>query len=192
MSKQLTARSRAPRGYTLIELMVSMTIFALVMVTATAAYLSFIAYNREAQATASVMNSVSYSIDSMAREIRSGSNYQVASNVINFTNSDNCLVTYQLAPYQYDATINVITRTVAQNSGGSCPASELTAASAITDAPTVVVSNLRAFIKGASGLYQPMIIMSINGYAVVPNTGNTPTKIPFKIETAATQRLPEL
>ena len=183
---------RTPRGlssqggYTLIELMVSMTIFALVMVAATAAYLSFIAYNRQAQATASVMNSLSYSIDSMTREIRSGTNYQLPmANVITFANQSDCLVTYQL-------TSNAITRTVAQNSSGTCPASDLVTASPITDSPTVTVKNLRITLRGTAANYQPIVIMAINGYATVPNTGNSPVQIPFQIETAATERLPEL
>ncbi|HVW71864.1 MAG TPA: type II secretion system protein [Candidatus Paceibacterota bacterium] len=188
MSQKVTHR-RAPRGYTLIELMVSMTIFALVMVAATAAYLSFIAYNRQAQATASVMNSISYSIDSMAREIRSGTNYSLpGSNVIKFTNADNCIVTYQL-----DSTQSAITREVDQNSAGTCPSGELvTTASAITDAPIVHVSFLRIFLKGTGAGYQPIVIMSINGYAEIPNTGKTPVQVPFQIETTATQRLPQL
>ncbi|HVX91418.1 MAG TPA: type II secretion system protein [Candidatus Paceibacterota bacterium] len=192
MSKHLTIHRRAPRGYTLIELMVSMTIFALVMVIATAAYLSFIAYNRQAQATASVMNSVAYSIDSMTREIRSGTNYQIASNVITFTNADGCIVTYQLAAYSFDATINVINRSASQNSAGTCPAEEVTTASAITDAPTVAISNLRLFSRGSGNNYQPVVVIAINGYALIPNTGSSQTKVPFQVETTATQRLPQL
>lgn len=182
---------RCHRGYTLIELMVSMTIFALVMVAATAAYLSFIAYNRQAQATASVMNSISYSIDSMAREVRSGTNYRITgtnnSPVLTFTNSDSCIVTYQL-----DGAQTAITRAVEQNSGGTCPSTEVTSAAAITDAPTVVISSLRMFMKATGSTYQPMVMIGINGYAFIPNTGNTQTKVPFQIETSATQRLPQL
>jgi len=173
-------------GYTLIELMVSMTIFALVMVAATAAYLSFIAYNRQAESTATVMNSLSYSVDSMTREIRSGSNYTVTiPTAITFANQSDCIVTYQLAS-------NAITRTVAQNSSGTCPASDLVAGSPITDSPSVVVKNLRIVLRGAVSGYQPIVIIAVNGYATVPNTGNTPVQIPFQIETAATERLPEL
>jgi len=183
MSKELTRRPQG--GYTLIELMVSMTIFALVMVAATAAYLSFIAYNRQAESTASVMNSLSYSLDSMTREIRSGSNYQVTATTITFANQSDCIVTYQLAS-------SAITRTVAQNSSGSCPASDLVVASPITDSPSVVVKNLRIVLRGAVSGYQPIVIIAINGYATVPNTGSNPVQIPFQIETAATERLPDL
>lgn len=60
------------KGFTLIELMVSLSIFVIIMLSATSAYLSFIAYNRQAQTTSTVVNSVSFSIDNMARDMRTG------------------------------------------------------------------------------------------------------------------------
>ncbi len=176
-------RTRAYRGYTLIELMVSMTIFAIVMLAATAAYLSFIAYNRQAQATAAVMNSLSFSIDSMAREIRSGTAYVVSATAITFTNADGCAVTYQ-----YQSASGTITRKVTDQNG----CTDVETNGPVTDSPTVTVKTFQLVGRGSPNSLQPMLVIVINGYATVSNTGSSPVQIPFQIETAATQRLPYL
>ncbi len=67
------------RGFTLVELMVSVALVALVVSMATGAYLIMIALNREAQAQATGINNLSYALESMVRTIRSGTNYALIS-----------------------------------------------------------------------------------------------------------------
>jgi hypothetical protein len=167
--------------------MVSMTIFAVVMLSATAAYLAFIAYNRQAQATAAVMNSLSFSVDTMAREIRSGAAYNVPGGngtSITFTNANGCAVTYNFVSPS-------ITRTVTDQNG----CTDVEVSGPVTDYPAVTVQNFKVFYRGQKGganPLQPMVVLDINGYATVANTGSSPQKVYFKIQTSATQRLPNL
>ncbi len=63
------------RGFTLIELMVALGIFAIVMTLVSGGYLLLIAVNREAQASATGVNNLSYALDTMARTIRTGTMY---------------------------------------------------------------------------------------------------------------------
>ncbi len=175
------------KAYTLVELLVSVSIFAIVMLGATTAYLSFISYNRQAQTTATVINTLFFAVDGAARDIRAGSGYTCSggcsssgNNAITFTDASACTVTYSKVS-------NAIVRTV---SGSGCTA--LTNV-AITD-PSVTVSTLLFYVRGtatyASGdRVQPMATIVIKGSATVPNST---TQIPFQIETGATQRLPDL
>jgi prepilin-type N-terminal cleavage/methylation domain-containing protein len=171
-------------GYTLIELIVSIAIFSVVMLLATSAYLALISYTHEARATSTLMTNLSYAVDQMSREIRTGTNYACGSGgdctggtSFSFTNDQGHDVTYLLAN-------GALARCVDQS---SCSASN---ASPLTDA-AVTISNLQFYAKG-TGAYpgdkqQPYVVMAVKGSV---STGDR--TISFSIETSATQRLIDL
>ncbi|MCE9541611.1 type II secretion system GspH family protein [Candidatus Kaiserbacteria bacterium] len=64
------------RGFTLVEMIVAVGLFAIVMLVSISALLSLVDANRKAQALQSVMNNLSIAVDGMVREIREGSNYR--------------------------------------------------------------------------------------------------------------------
>jgi len=170
------------RGYTLIELTVSIGIFSIIMLLATGAYLSLISYTHEARATSTLMTSLSYSIDQMAREVRTGVDYKcgpgdcTAGTTLSLTNDQGDDVTYTL--------INgAIGRCVNQS---ACSAST---AAALTD-PAITVSHLLFYVKGTSSSddIQPSVVMVVQGQAAVP--GSSP--VSFSIQTSATERLIDL
>lgn len=66
---------RYSRGFSLVELMVSIGLFAFVSSIATGAYLVMLSVNREAQANATGINNVSFALENMVRTIRTGRNY---------------------------------------------------------------------------------------------------------------------
>jgi prepilin-type N-terminal cleavage/methylation domain-containing protein len=68
-------RQRAQSGFTLIEVLVSVSIFAMVMLVSTGAVFSIVEANKKAHALKSVMTNLNFALESMARDIRVGSNY---------------------------------------------------------------------------------------------------------------------
>lgn len=62
-------------GYTLIELMVSIGLFAVIMTLAAGAYLMIIGISRQAEGISTAVDGVSYAIEDMSRTIRTGSGY---------------------------------------------------------------------------------------------------------------------
>lgn len=62
-------------GFTLIELMVSLTIFSILMVVSIGTLLTLIDVNAKAQALASSATNLSFALDSITREIRTGHYY---------------------------------------------------------------------------------------------------------------------
>lgn len=171
------------RGYTLIELIVSVGIFSIVMLLASGAYLSLISYTREARAVSTVMTSLSYGIDQMSREIRTGTDYQCGTggcanaSSITVTNDQGHTVSYLLAD-------GAIARCVDE--------SVCTAAIAVplTD-PSIDVTSLVFNVKGntsSSDGVQPYVTMTVRGEAAV--AGESP--VPFSIETSASQRTLDL
>ena len=175
------------RGYTLIELLVALGLFAIVMLTATAAYLSFINYNRIAQTSSAVINSLSFTIDTMAREIRTGTEFTCLGacslsgvNRLTFLSADGCTVTYR----QSGASI-------LRSESGVSPC--ITASDvAVTDSTLNIIS-LLFYVRGTASSpdpqHQPMVTIVVSGDALVPNST---MRVPFQIQTGATMRVPDL
>src|SRR5437868_2432209 len=63
------------KGFTLIEVLVSVMIFSIVMTVALRALLSMSESDRRAEAMKSVINNLNFALDSMVRDIRTGYNY---------------------------------------------------------------------------------------------------------------------
>ena len=63
------------RGFTLIEMLVSVAIFTIVMVVALGALLSLSEADRKAQTINAAVNNLSFAVDSMSRLIRTGLDY---------------------------------------------------------------------------------------------------------------------
>ena len=63
------------RGFSLIEMIVSLGVFSIVITTAIGALLVVIGTNSQLQAEQSVMTNLAFAMDSMTREMRTGYNY---------------------------------------------------------------------------------------------------------------------
>jgi prepilin-type N-terminal cleavage/methylation domain-containing protein len=77
-SQFLKGRAYTKRGFTLVELMVSLTVFSIVMLISTGVLLVMIDVNAKGQALYSSYSNLSFALDSMTREIRTGRNYYCA------------------------------------------------------------------------------------------------------------------
>ena len=67
-------------GFSLIELLVSMTIFSVVMTMAAGTLLVLLDANAKAQNKQQILNNLTVAVDSMSREIRTGYNYVCSTN----------------------------------------------------------------------------------------------------------------
>jgi prepilin-type N-terminal cleavage/methylation domain-containing protein len=181
MNAPIVDKNRIWRGYTLLEMLVAVGLFSVVMLTASAAYLTLIDLDRQARATNDVVSNLSFAVDSMSRATRTGTNYEC--NMINgnncpttpgtsieFTDESGRTIDYELLNGQMIATIN-----------GS--------ASALTDS-RITIQTLNFYVRGVGtgdGI-QPQVTFIIMG---VLTTGPGKT-VNFSIEGGATQRVLEI
>ncbi len=63
------------RGFTLIEMMVAVSLFVIVMTMSVGALLDLVSANRKSQALQSVMNNLNVALDGVVRNVRMGTNY---------------------------------------------------------------------------------------------------------------------
>src|SRR3989344_6982804 len=109
--KSIFSRSLAPntynltpasRGFSLVEMVVSVALFAIIMLVAVGALLSLVDANRKARALESVMNNLNISLDSMIRAMRMGTTYNCGGTLIPSAVGADCPVgddLFSFAPY---------------------------------------------------------------------------------------------
>jgi prepilin-type N-terminal cleavage/methylation domain-containing protein len=79
-------RTKSQSGFSLVEMIVSIAVFAVVVTIAVGALLMLIASNEKLQEEQSVMTNLSFALDSMTREIRTGTEYYCANAMANNNN----------------------------------------------------------------------------------------------------------
>ncbi len=185
-------------GFTLIEIMVSVSIFSMVMIIVMGSILSVINANQKSQTLRSVMDNMSSTLEDMTRTIRFGHNYHCGASdgqttrdcaggdsTISVTASNGSEVTYHLVSVGTSAGI---ARSI---DGGT---------DYLVTSPDVTVTNLvfRVFgstpYVGGSGVcdvfhpsndcLQPKVVMVVSGHVGVKAT----TESDFTIQTTVSQR----
>ncbi|MBP6868495.1 MAG: type II secretion system protein [Candidatus Pacebacteria bacterium] len=187
-------RTSQHRGYTLLEMMISLTIFSLVMVLATGALFAFVSGDRKSRSTNDVTNNLTFAMESMTRSIRTGTNFQCGGQ-----GGANCWPTGQgtfTFVDQNGSTVTYLKKT--DGSIGKCTTTPCTASNAfaLTD-PRITIQNMTFYVRGVGGVatagadatLQPQVLITVTGY-IVPDPKTAPVQ--FTLQTMATQRLIDL
>lgn len=161
------------RGFTLIEMIVAVGVFAVVMLIMTGAYLTLIDLNRKAHAVNTVMTDLSFALETMARGIRTGTNYSCGGGdcvgggtALTFTDDAGRVITYRLA--------------------GTGLVRDVAGVTAPLTSPVVTIDRMKFYVLGTSpsDARQPRVTIALSGTIAVPN--NSP--VSFSFQTGATQR----
>jgi prepilin-type N-terminal cleavage/methylation domain-containing protein len=164
------------RGYTLVELIVAVGLFALIMLLASGAYIMMIGLNRQVQGIATGIDNLSFALETMTRDIRTGTAYNcggihdcpLGASTFAFKNEAGVDVSYS---------INGTDHTLQKTTGVTT--------SALTD-PSITINSLQFFAFGTltGDIQQPRVTIIVSGAVLSP--GKPPQ--PFTVETAATMR----
>ncbi len=183
-------RINKEKGFTLIEIMVSVSIFAVIMLIASGSIYSVFDANKKSQSLRSVMDNLNFSLESMTRSIRFGSAYHcditqgtppfpprdcsTAANSISVRDSNGNDVAYRLSNGRIVRTINLGADTYITSSD-------------------VTIDNLRFFVYGSapyssgSNINQPRVIVQVIGHA--GSGPKTTIQSAFTLQTMISQRL---
>jgi len=162
------------RGYTLVELIVAVGLFALVMTLVSGAYIVMIGLTERAQGTATGIDNLSFALETMTRTIRTGTNYSC-----NYGGDCSGDTTFSVK--------NTVGTTMSYSlSNGVIKQNNVP----LTD-PSVVVSSLKFFVSGTTSgdNYQPYVTIAVSGTVSSGSGGKTES---FTVETGATMRTPDL
>lgn len=185
------------KGFTLVEMMVSVAIFTIVMVIALGSLLAMSESDRKAQTLKSVINNLNFSLDSMSRSIRTGSVYHCDASQLPVSATRDCISTPASSFAYQAATGNTIVYKLETSNATLCgqPASAVGCIlrsidggnnySAITSSE-VYVNALKFYVIGAQGAgVQPKVTILMSGQVTVTATQNSL----FNLQTSVTQRL---
>lgn len=154
------------RGYTLVELIVAVGLFAIVMTLVSGAYIVMINLTQRTQGSATGIYNLSFALETMTRTIRTGTNYFGSESTFSVTNSNWEPMVYSLS-----------SGAIAQNGV------------ALTD-PSVNVTSLNFNVSGATAgdNLQPYVTIIVSG-TVSSERGSSES---FTVETGATMRTPDI
>ncbi len=196
------------RGFTLIEMLVSVAVFSVVMVMALGALLSLSAADRKAQSLKSAIDNLNFAIDSMSRTIRTGYNYHCGSiagtdcptgnNTFVFTSYGGATTYYKLESSVNDSLANAQTLCGQTTNPAGCivRSNDGSTWSPITG-PNVIINDLSAsspssylfYVRGSQAgsldNAQPIVVLTLSGFAQVSATQQST----FHLQTTITQRI---
>lgn len=184
----MTLINKKEKGFTLIEIMVAVSIFVMIMTISMGSIISIFDFNNKSHSLKTVMTNLNLAVESMSREMRFGKNYHcctdsscsgtitevrncpLGSNGISFLSSNNQQIVYRLNN-------GVIEKSV--NGGG--------AYTPITSSE-VTINDLSFYVLGAGGLstntLQPKTLIKIKGVSGDLNKGGST----FSLQTLVSQR----
>lgn len=172
------------KGFSLIEILVSIAIFSVVMVTAAGALLATIDTNHKAQAIQSAMNNLSFALESMSRPIREGKFYHCG-NTGTLTNPQDCPGGDNF--FAFKRTSDGLTVSYYLSNNQIVRNEDVGTAVAVT-APEVIVQNLKFYVNGAEAAdKQSLVTIVIQGYVGEAAKIRTP----FNLQTTLSQRMPK-
>ncbi|MBX4195658.1 prepilin-type N-terminal cleavage/methylation domain-containing protein [Candidatus Parcubacteria bacterium] len=171
------------KGFTLIEMMTAVTVFAIVMTISMGSILQVFDLNRKSESLKAVMDNLNLSVESMTREMRFGTVYDCGltpplpsrqncsngGNSIAFLANDGRIIVYR-------------------QSGTSIEKSTDAGLTYVpVTAPEITISDMKFYVLGANageGL-QPKIVIKIKGSAGTKAAARTD----FTLQTLVSQRL---
>ncbi len=190
-----TTKHNKTHGFSLIEIMVSLSVFAMVMVASVGALLTIVDANAKAQALYSAMTNLSFAVDSIGRNIRTGYNYLCLSSGDNRLNlsslpsgSDDCtngndaiVFTREKDGYRVGYRLNGSMLEQREVGGGND-----TDWLPIT-AEATIISNFDVVVEGSTAGDEEQPVASILIEGAVNNGLDIDTK--FTLQTKVTQRI---
>ncbi len=173
-------RDNIKKGFSLVELMVSMSIFTVIMLIVMGSIITVIESNRKAQQLRLVMDNLNQTMEGMSRLIRFGSNYHcnVASGIL--SDPQDCFDGNHTLGFKdingnqviYRITDNQITKIVGN-------------VTYYITSPEMTIEKLVFFVNGSliGDNMQPRVTIIVSGY-----TGTATKRSQFNLQTSVSQR----
>jgi len=199
--------SKSTKGFTLVEMLVAIAIFMSVMVSAVGALISIIHANSKAQSIKTVIDNVTFAVDSISRNVRQGTNYSCLTDLngstqtpndkdilmcsgigIIYTNPDSTFTQYRFVNAASIASdiINSSATTTGNIQRRNCDSNGCTLWQSVT-APTsnINITSMAFTIYGAGLTQQPRVLITTDGF--IMSGGATTTE--FYLQTTASERI---
>jgi len=171
---------KSKKGFTLVELLIAVSLFTIIVYLSLGAVLSIFDANRKVRTSKTVMDNFNFAIENMVREIRFGGNYYCGN-----SSDTNATLDCSSGATSVSVTFNGV-RVVYQLSGNAIQ-KKVGAGNfeTITSTDTIVEdAKFYVFNSGSADHLQPYVVLITRGYV-----GNKqPTQTKFSVQTLISQR----
>jgi len=175
------------KGFTLIEMMVSVTIFLVIMTVSMGALLGVYSANNRFGTLKTVMDNLNLSVESMSREMRFGNNYHcdTAGNLSNVSTPQNCPTGNNAMAFLAEDGTTRIVYEINANGKQIDKSVDGGATFVPVTAPEIIITSLNFYVTGATfnDAFQPKVLIKISGYA-----GSASSTTSFTMQTLVSQR----
>jgi prepilin-type N-terminal cleavage/methylation domain-containing protein len=181
--KKNKINSKNQRGFTLVEMIISLAIFTVVAVVAIGALLKITDANRKSITLKTTINNLNFALESMSREMRVGSDYScngcngggTGSWILTFRSTQGCYFEYSYTGYSGGT--NGTLQKAEEAPCGDGEFHDLIS-------PNINITN---FIVNLDTTYQPKVFLFLKGYSKFKEKDKTE----FALQTTISQRLSE-
>jgi len=181
--------NKMKKGFTLIELMVSISIFVVVMTISMGSIVGVFDANRKSRSLKTVLNNLNIAVESMSKEMRFGTNYHcegpaTAPNAP-LTTPQNCTFGGDLLSFLSSDDVQITYKINGSTIEKQVGAGEFIALTA----PEIIIDNLTFYAFGTTvgDTLQPKVIIKIDGHS-----GTTKGRSDFTLQTLVSQRALDL
>ncbi len=195
-----SASSPRESGFSLVEMLVAVAVFMSIMTIALSVLITTIDANRKAQVIKTTIDSVTFAIEDISKEMRMGTNYaclQPGENYSGDCPNGSTAVKF----YNNNEKTNIIYKFISENNSGTlkkecegATCSSIVAEDLISSDSGVKINNMKFYVVGATcegggvlctgGKTQPRVIITVSGTISVKG-GSTD----FDLQTSVSQRI---
>lgn len=178
------------RGFTLVELLVSVSLFAVIMLISMGSILSVFEANKKSQTLRAVMDNLNFTLEAMTRTIRFGTNYHCDITQGTLTSPRDCAAGADSFSVLDSTGANQVTYKL---SGTRIARSINGGADYYLTSSDVTIQSLKFYVFGSTkystgaDLYQPQVIIVVGGYA--GSTTRPTIQSTFSLQTTVSQRV---
>ncbi|OHA17092.1 MAG: hypothetical protein A3G52_03900 [Candidatus Taylorbacteria bacterium RIFCSPLOWO2_12_FULL_43_20] len=183
-------------GFSIIEMIVSVTIFIVVMTVAAGAVLTIADANRKSQSAKIAIDNLGFALESMSRHIRVGTSYSCTENpdeidtVCKYNNGSGTksdTFSFMFKDPNTDDPAYQISYTINDNNDNALKTSVNLGDYESMTSPDIVITDGGFYVEGSkkTDKIQPRVIFFVKGYA---GGSNPKHKTEFNLQTSVTQR----
>ncbi|MCK5021638.1 MAG: type II secretion system protein [Candidatus Pacebacteria bacterium] len=191
---KLKKENKFKKGFTLIEMIVAIALFSTVMVVGMGSLLNVLAASKKSQDIQTAVNNLSLAMETMSREIRTGSNYHCSSEGV-YKQYKNCVEGDSLIAFEaFDGNSSVDEdQIVFDLKDGQIRKSEDEGAHFLSmTSDELTVEGLTFVVVGAGTIgvnkpKQPKVLITTHGYVGDENAKES-EKVFFNLQTTISQR----
>lgn len=175
-------------GFSLIELMVSLSLFIIVVLAAVSSLYAVNNAARKVESMRNVLDNLNFAMESMSRNIRTGYDISCSSDLTN----PNCTVSVGSGSeaISFWSTLGLIdSENIQYRLSNGAIEKEISGKKVNITSPEIIIKNLRFFVEGANPTNttdgkQPSVTIFVEGVA----QAGTDNLVPFAIQTLVSQR----